>query len=110
MKAEPCDLERLLDDMRAAILAGDLAALAPLGEAAEQMLRDPPHPTGQEAARLRAKAEQNMACLEAAGRGVRAAQRRIAEVRAAASGRLATYDAQGHKAESPAAATLVQRI
>lgn len=109
MPSEAAALEALLDAMRGAILAGNLAALGPLGERAEQALTAPPVLAEADARRLREKAQRNMVCLEAAARGVRAARRRLAEVEAAASGGLGTYDAHGQRAQA-ALPTLVQRV
>jgi hypothetical protein len=59
---------------------------------------------------LRRKAERNAACLKGAARGLRSAHRRIAEVRAAATG-LGAYDAKGQRLEPAAAATrIIQRL
>ena len=103
-------LEGLLDHMRSALLAGDTAALDPLGQETERILAEPLKLSECDAQRLRDKAERNLACLLAAARGLRAARRRLAEVRAATSGGLATYDEHGHRAEARPAATLVQRL
>lgn len=58
---------------------------------------------------LRRKAERNAACLKGAARGLRAARRRIAEVRAAATG-LGAYDAHGQRLETAAGARIIQRL
>lgn len=107
---EATRLTELLDKMRAAILAGNLGALAPLGRAAEQLLAEPVPMTQAEAMALREKAAQNLACLAAAGRGIRAAQRRLVEVREAVTGVMSVYDAHGHRAACAAATSLIQRL
>ncbi|MFA5539649.1 MAG: hypothetical protein WDA23_10640 [Gemmobacter sp.] len=86
--------DAILDAMHRAVRAGDLAALAPLCDALETALDESPGramPDG-----LRARAERNLACLDAAARGLRAARRRVEEVTAAARG-LDTYDAGGRR-------------
>jgi hypothetical protein len=89
----------LLDRIHSAILIADFAQLEQLTPALEtsmagaQTLRD-----AALLAQIRAKAERNAACLMAAGRGVRAAQRRIAEIRDAAQG-FSTYDGRGQRAQ-----------
>lgn len=50
---------------------------------------------------LRRKSERNAACLQGAARGIRAAHRRLAEVRKAATGH-AAYDVNGQRVEGPA--------
>lgn len=103
------ELEQLLDGMHQTLLAGDLAALAPLGAGVETLLarieglKDRPL-----AERLRDKAARNATCLQAAARGVRAAQRRIAEVQTARLG-LATYDDRGKRQELPQGAGQLTR-
>lgn len=104
-------LDRLHDLMRrgdlgalpdaAAGMEADLAALSRAGVAP---------PTASDLAVIRRKLERNAACLQAAARGIRAARRRIAEVRGAASG-LGTYDAAGRRAGGPGLpAALVRRV
>lgn len=91
------EVERLLDRVHAALMAGDLASLAAHVAALEALPTE--RLAGLGAAplgRLRAKADRNARCLEAAGRGLRAAQRRLAEIRAAGQG-LQTYDVQGQR-------------
>ncbi len=91
--------EQILDMMHSAILSADFAALAALTPNLETAVSAAE--TARDLALLRrisAKANRNAACLLAAGRGVRAAQRRIAELRDAARG-FATYDGQGRRAQ-----------
>jgi len=94
-------LERLLDRMHAAVLAGnlsDLATVAPELEAALAGLATLDERALAE--RLRRKAARNATCLQAAARGLRAARRRIAEIRSARDG-LQTYDGHGKRTELP---------
>lgn len=100
-------LEALLDQAAAALLAGDLPALARLSPAIEAARIAP---TDRESAgRLLHKAERNARLLEAAGRGVKAARLRMAEV--ARGPTLTTYDARGHRAEiAPVGLTPARRV
>jgi hypothetical protein len=88
------DADRLLDHAHDALIAGDLAALGPLAEAMEKVQgwSDLDRPTAE---RLRRKADRNGQMLQAAARGVRAAQRRLAEISAEPG--LTTYDARGRR-------------
>ncbi len=101
------EVEDLLDAIHRALLCADLAALRHLTPALEtaiaglQAVAAPPGtPARRDLERLRRKAGRNAACALAAGRGVRAAGRRLAEIRQAAAG-LVTYDRAGHRRESP---------
>jgi hypothetical protein len=90
-------LEDLLDHAAAALLTGDLAALARITPAIESAsLAAPDHAT---ATRLAQKARRNARLLDAAGRGVKAARLRLAEITHGPT--LSTYDARGHKAQLP---------
>jgi hypothetical protein len=87
-------LEELLDDAAAALLAGDLARLAgltPQIESARPAAMD--RPTAE---RVQAKAQRNARLLEAATRGVKAARLRMTEITRGPT--LTTYDARGQKA------------
>jgi hypothetical protein len=91
------NLAAILDDMHAALLAGDFArlnALVPdLEDARAQVVaHGHPDPTA-----LRDKARRNALCLQAAVYGVKSARRRIADIAEAARG-LTTYDRVGSKA------------
>lgn len=114
MNADMQALDDLLDRMLGCILGSDITGLAPLTAKAEALLaRMAPAADAASAQRLRAKAERNALCLAATARGLRAAQRRIAEIRALREGgaRLVTYDGQGRRAETPLApANLTRRI
>jgi hypothetical protein len=87
-------LDDLLDQTSAALLSGDLTALArlsPLVEtAASELPRDP-----AALARLKAKADRNSRLIAAAARGVRAARTRLGEI--VRGPVLNTYDAQGRR-------------
>jgi hypothetical protein len=88
-------LENLLDQAFAALMAGDLAALTGLDariDAAAATLPD----MGEAAVhRLKRKAQRNERLLLAAGRGLRSARDRVADILGGQG--LATYDAQGRK-------------
>lgn len=92
-------LESLLDDIRGRLAVADFAGLAGLAPALEATLannalvKDP-----ATLARVKAKAVENMTFLDAARRGVRAARRRMEEVRRATQG-LQTYDGKGQRAD-----------
>lgn len=99
------DIAAWSDRLGAALRAGDLRALEPLlREGIEERLATigaTPRGFSQAAlAVLRRRADENAALLSASQRGIRAALRRIEEVRGVASG-LATYDAQGRRANAP---------
>jgi hypothetical protein len=91
-------IDTLLDQMHAAILVADFAALGQLAAALEDALEMLKHPDQHFLQQISRKAARNAACLKAAGRGVRAAMRRVAEVRQTAAG-LVTYDGAGKRAE-----------
>lgn len=102
-------LDSLLDELREAVLTGDLLRLGPI----ETALRDCETNLVAEPATLQAlrdKAERNRTLLLAAGRGVRLAQRRLTEIAQTLSG-LAFYDAQGclHR-RSPPPQKLARRL
>jgi hypothetical protein len=89
-------LETLLDQTREALLSGDLAALSGLDDQIAAALDKLPVLGTDAARRVQRKAERNAKLLQAAGRGLRAARDRMAEIASGPS--LATYDAQGRKA------------
>jgi hypothetical protein len=89
-------LETLLDQAREALLAGDLAALSGLDEKIVAAADSLPALGTDAARRVQRKAERNAKLLQAAGRGLRAARDRMAEI--ASGPGLATYDAQGRRA------------
>jgi len=94
-------LERLLDRMHAAVLAGDIRDLATTAPELEAVLADfaslDDRALGE---RLRRKASRNATCLLAAARGLRAARRRVAEIQSARDG-LQTYDGHGKRTDMP---------
>lgn len=92
------DLEAILDDSRAALLAGDMARLADLADALA-VAEPPSDPAALH--RLRQKAERNAQLLAAALKGIRAARRRLQDL--TGQGRSSTYDAQGRRGEIGAA-------
>jgi hypothetical protein len=89
----PDGLDGLLDATRDALLAGDLSALAGLGARVSAEMDRLPALDARDAQRLRTKAERNARLLQAAGRGLRAARDRMAEITSGPS--LATYDRDG---------------
>jgi hypothetical protein len=104
-------LEELLDTEITAIQSADftgLDAFADRKEALLAALTSGPAPEPRAIERLRAKARRNAAALDAAGRGLRAAGRRMAEL--ARAGRPETYDAGGRrKGLAPATGKLEHR-
>lgn len=100
----------LLDETYAALLRTDLAALAGLSAALERELQLVAGGLAEVQLRaIRQKADRNAVVLLAAQRGIRAARRRLQEVRSASSG-LVTYDRSGRKAEVSEARSLAQRL
>ncbi|WP_151719062.1 hypothetical protein [Gemmobacter serpentinus] len=102
------DLGRVLARIRSAVLAGDFHLLAGLEEELEALR---PDLRGMEPARLApllAQASANQRLLAAASRGVRAAQRRLAELARAMEG-FQTYDAAGHLQPGGAKAIRLRR-
>ena len=100
-------LEALLDQVAAALLGGDLAALARLTPEMEALRIAPPDRAS--AVRLQQKALRNARLLEAATRGVKAARLRMTEITRGPT--LTTYDARGQKAEiAPLGLTPARRV
>ena len=89
-----------LDRVYQVLRSGKLEGLAAATQALEAELArlDPADAVGLDL--LRHKAQRNAACLDAAARGVRAARRRLAEIRTIESG-LGTYDDKGRRDELP---------
>lgn len=89
-------IEELLEDERTALLSGDLAALDGIAQRKEALLEDLAwaRPASDALKSLRRKAERNAELLEAATKGLRAAMRRVAEIRRA-NGPLRTYGQDG---------------
>lgn len=89
-------LEELLDQTQAALLQGDLAALAMLGPRVEAVADSLGAADAGTADRIRHKARRNLILLEASSAGLRAAQARLGDILAGPT--LTTYDAMGRKA------------
>lgn len=93
-------LDHLLDLAYAAVMKTDYAALEGIDAMISASLaqsgapRDPVQLT-----RLQQKAARNAICLQSAAKGIRAAMRRLEEVRRATVG-LATYDGKGRRVET----------
>jgi hypothetical protein len=108
MAREPRAAE-LLDRIHDALRAADYAALSALEQSLLQEIARPAALSAADLQLIRHRAERNAACLVAAQRGIRAARRRLAEIRGAASG-LVTYDRAGKRAEVTESRSLVQRL
>ena len=109
MQTEP-DIETLMDSLHAALVCGDfmqMQALTPDLETALTGLK--PSAGRRTMARLQAKAKRNTAAALAAGKGVRAAILRLAEVRENAAG-LMTYDENGKRPPKGGGGELSRRL
>ena len=109
------DSQALLHDsltaLHRALLAGDFRAMTGLTQQIERHL-DGGAALGLDAtalARLRCLANENAVLLRSAQRGLRAAQRRIAEIRGVATG-LTTYTAGGQRRTSAPASGPNHRV
>jgi hypothetical protein len=91
----PNDLEDALDAAFEALLRGDLSSVSSTYTLTESILEQLRVTDATVARNLLSKAERNAACLLAAGRGVRAARRRLEEI--GPNARSETYDAKGRK-------------
>ena len=101
---------QLLDQVYDALLRSEYAALAGLSASLDRELQKPSEPmTEAKLAVIRRKASRNATCLEAAQRGIKAARRRLADIRTTASG-LVTYDRSGRRAEVSESRNLAQRL
>lgn len=99
-------LEKLVNDTSLAVRNGNLAVMGDLAAQTDAALSDLAGETDSaRIAALRDVAQRNAIGLEAAGRGVRAARRRLAEIVAVRAG-VQTYDNAGktHKIGGPAGA------
>ena len=108
-RADPVAAQ-LLDQVYAALLKSDFAALGDLTARLEREMAAPSEKLTE--ARLRIvtrKAERNAACLQAAQRGIKAARRRLADIRSTANS-LVTYDRSGRRAEVSEGRNLAQRF
>lgn len=98
-------LESLVDDVFAAVKAGDYPRLATLSA----MLDTIPAPADPAAlTRIAKRARENDALLGATIKGLRAARRRIDALRNGQT--LTTYDSAGQKRDHPAAAAPTHRL
>lgn len=100
--------DQILDQMHHAILAADFAALGQLTPQLETALAMNMPGNSTDLNTLQRKAERNSACLLAAGRGVRSALRRLAEVQGAGAG-LITYDGSGKRADHATTGQMARR-
>lgn len=100
------ELDRVFQQLR----SGKLDGLASAAQLLETELAQIDTADVQCLDMLRRKALRNAACLEAAARGIRAARRRLAEIRAIDTG-IGTYDDKGKRDEPPGRSTrLAQRF
>ncbi len=97
-----------LDGVYAALRAGRIEGLSAMAVRLEAGLASLADPGAEALATIRHRAARNAACLAAAGRGVRAARRRIAEIRAIEAG-CVTYDMHGRRDEAGASEGLLVR-
>ncbi|GLS85178.1 hypothetical protein GCM10010873_01510 [Cypionkella aquatica] len=92
-------IEGLLDAIHAAILSADYTELARLSPELDAALGRLAQPSDSALIlRLQRKAERNAICATAAAKGVRAAIRRLNEVRQSLNG-LVTYGEDGQRVE-----------
>ncbi len=104
------EISARLDEIRNLLRQGRLAELAPVTDALERAIAaaDPIAPEGLR--RLGDTARRTATALAAAARGVRAAHRRLAEIRAIGEG-FVSYDAAGRRDDPPAqAGRLTRRV
>jgi hypothetical protein len=87
----------ILDATHAALLTGDLDAIAPLALRLDDLVETLQACSTDTLALIRARALRNARTLQAAEQGVRAARRRLSELQEAASGHR-TYGRDGHRA------------
>lgn len=103
-------VESLMDQMHAALISADFMKLEEISPALEAALEDLPQTNDQALiARLHKKAMRNAATAQAAGRGVRAAIRRLSDVRQNAAG-LVTYTEKGKRAAYESQGELSRRF
>jgi hypothetical protein len=99
-----------LDAVHTAILSGAISDLGTLAETVEKAASSLDGITLPQLQIIHNKAARNARCLQSAMKGVRAAQRRVAELRAASTGHV-TYDNKGQRATlGSVTGTLRQRI
>ncbi len=100
----------LLDEVYAALLKRNYAALPALSAALAIELDHPSERLDQTALQIiRRKADRNAATLSAVQRGIRSAVRRLTDIKSAANG-LVTYDRAGRKLEQQTAHGLAARF
>ena len=103
-------LEGLMDAMHAAILAADFDTLSSLSPELDAALESLPKRLNEKSLkRLQRKAERNASSATAAAKGVRAAIRRLQDVKQNAGG-LVTYDENGQRAEPSGQRDLSRRL
>lgn len=101
---------QLLDQVHTALVQSNYGVLPELTERLAEELQTPSgHMTETGLRIIQHKADRNAACLLAAQRGIKAAQRRLADIRATAGG-LVTYDRSGRRAEVNESRSLTQRF
>lgn len=103
----PDHIAQILSDMLIATRRADFAALAGLAEKLDAALPDL-HGTPQAIAAIRHRAARNISALQAAAAGIRAAERRLAEIRQ--MGRLTTYDHSGARHDRAATLPPTRRL
>jgi hypothetical protein len=103
------DVSALLDEVEATVRRGDFDALPQLTARMEQAEAGLHRPGRDDLLRIRRLADRNARTLSATRRGIKAAQRRIAEVFSAARG-LVTYDRLGHRVEESEAREFARRF
>lgn len=101
-----------LDGLIERLRAGDIDALEGIAEDMERALAAMDPADAAALAGVRARAAEAASLLDAAGKGVRAARWRLAEIRAMGTdgGRLVTYDGKGRRAEEGASLAMMQRL
>ncbi len=105
------DLDALLDEERAALIAGRLDSLARLADRKAELVETISADDPDQLQTLRDKAERNHQLLAAAQAGIRAAHRRIQDISACHGAQPAGfgYDAKGRPAAIPGPAALERR-
>lgn len=111
VKAELTPACTLLDGVHQALLAGDYAALPALTTAltAEMAALEATPPGRAVLEAVAQRAARNESCLLAAQRGIRAAQRRLRDIRSTGNS-LVTYDQKGRRAEVVAGRDLAKKL
>ena len=98
----------LLDDIHQRLLSRQYDQLAALSLALDHALSQPQKLDAAALALLHAKASRNAATMTAVHRGIRAALRRVADIRSVSNG-LVTYDKSGLRQE-PVSFGVAQRL